>query len=334
MTAGPPATDKPDVPGLGLLPAVPAGVAEHSQRLPGPDQAGQRPDRLSRRLHHAGLDERRQGRLGQALRAARRRGLRHRRRQHPAGPVAHRARRDGRPASQTGRADDRHQQPVRRLQCRDRRRDRGGHHEDRRRPCARSCRRPRSCCWAFCPARTSISAGASPTSTRLIAKLDDGQAVRFLDMSDQFQTSLGKVKPELYVGDQLHPARAGYQVWADAMQPLFDAMLKTPLTPAQRPRKRRPGPCTPARRAGRRPGPARPTGSRSPMERPDLLAAGIRPGGEGCQYPQTIAIDARQRQLSAVRHGCRRHLPLGRRRQDVHVRRHGLLRHRLLRLRD
>ncbi len=59
-----------------------------------------------------------------------------------------------------------------------------------------------------------------------ISKLDDGRTVRFLDMSDKFQTELGKVKPELYVADQLHLAKPGYQVWADTMQPLFDAMMK------------------------------------------------------------------------------------------------------------
>ncbi|BCM94419.1 hypothetical protein IAD21_06326 [Abditibacteriota bacterium] len=60
----------------------------------------------------------------------------------------------------------------------------------------------------------------------LISKLDDGRTVRFLDMSDKFQTEIGKVKPELYVPDQLDLAKPGYQVWADTMQPLFDAMLK------------------------------------------------------------------------------------------------------------
>ena len=36
----------------------------------------------------------------------------------------------------------------------------------------------------------------------------------------------GKVKPELYNADQLHLVTAGYQVWADSMQPLFDAMAE------------------------------------------------------------------------------------------------------------
>jgi len=60
----------------------------------------------------------------------------------------------------------------------------------------------------------------------LIAPLDDGKTVRFLDLSDRFQTEVGHVKPELYGPDQLHLVKAGYQVWADAMQPLFDSMMK------------------------------------------------------------------------------------------------------------
>jgi beta-glucosidase len=60
----------------------------------------------------------------------------------------------------------------------------------------------------------------------LIAPLDDGETVRFLDLSDRFQTEVGQVKPELYGPDQLHLVKAGYQVWADAMQPLFDPMMK------------------------------------------------------------------------------------------------------------
>ncbi len=60
----------------------------------------------------------------------------------------------------------------------------------------------------------------------IISKLDDGHSVRFLDMSDKFQTEVGKVKPELFGPDQLHINTAGYQVWANTMQPLFDAMRR------------------------------------------------------------------------------------------------------------
>ena len=59
---------------------------------------------------------------------------------------------------------------------------------------------------------------------RLIAPLDDGKMVRFLDIGSKFQTAVGVVRPELYFPDQLHPKEEGYVVWADAMQPLFDKM--------------------------------------------------------------------------------------------------------------
>jgi lysophospholipase L1-like esterase len=32
--------------------------------------------------------------------------------------------------------------------------------------------------------------------------------------------------PAAIMPDQLHPGPAGYQVWADAMQPLLEGMLK------------------------------------------------------------------------------------------------------------
>jgi lysophospholipase L1-like esterase len=60
----------------------------------------------------------------------------------------------------------------------------------------------------------------------IIAKLDDGKAVRYFDMSAKFQTEVGKVVPQLYTDDQLHLATPGYQMWAETMQPLFSQMMK------------------------------------------------------------------------------------------------------------
>ena len=106
----------------------------------------------------------------------------------------------------------------------------------------------------------------------LIGKLDDGKNIRFLDMGAKFADSPGKVKANLYNADQLHLAPEGYEVWADAMQPLFTAMLgKVAMTAPKA------------------------SGEHwiaMPMVSAAQLAAGISPGGEGCQYPQTIAIDA------------------------------------------
>ena len=59
----------------------------------------------------------------------------------------------------------------------------------------------------------------------LIAKLDNGSTVRVLDLRPEFVGPDGKLKADLF-HDQLHPNAAGYQVWADTMQPVLDRLLK------------------------------------------------------------------------------------------------------------
>jgi lysophospholipase L1-like esterase len=58
-----------------------------------------------------------------------------------------------------------------------------------------------------------------------LAKLDDGAHVRFLDISSAFMAPDGTI-PKTLMPDQLHPNAAGYEVWAKAMQPLLESMLK------------------------------------------------------------------------------------------------------------
>jgi lysophospholipase L1-like esterase len=58
-----------------------------------------------------------------------------------------------------------------------------------------------------------------------LAKLDDGRNVRFLDIGAKFFGTDGKISDDI-MPDQLHPSAAGYQIWADAMQPLLDDLMK------------------------------------------------------------------------------------------------------------
>jgi lysophospholipase L1-like esterase len=58
-----------------------------------------------------------------------------------------------------------------------------------------------------------------------LAKLDDGDKTRYLDIGPKFLDPDGKLPKEI-MPDALHPNVKGYQIWADAMQPLLDEMMK------------------------------------------------------------------------------------------------------------
>ncbi len=57
-------------------------------------------------------------------------------------------------------------------------------------------------------------------SNAIIAKNGDNMHVFYLDMRDSFETAPGMEKPGLYV-EGLHLTTKGYEVWAEAMDPLF-----------------------------------------------------------------------------------------------------------------
>jgi lysophospholipase L1-like esterase len=59
----------------------------------------------------------------------------------------------------------------------------------------------------------------------VIAKLDDGNMVRFLDIGPKFLESDGTL-PTSIMPDLLHPNAHGYQIWADAIEPTLAEMLK------------------------------------------------------------------------------------------------------------
>jgi len=75
--------------------------------------------------------------------------------------------------------------------------------------------------------------GAEPTGeyrepirriNELIANLDDGEHVRFLDIGERFLEPDGSISTEV-MGDGLHPTALGYQIWADAVMPTFREMM-------------------------------------------------------------------------------------------------------------
>lgn len=59
----------------------------------------------------------------------------------------------------------------------------------------------------------------------MIAKLDDGKMVRFLDIGPKFLAPDGSV-PGNIMPDFLHLNADGYKIWADSMQPLLTEMMK------------------------------------------------------------------------------------------------------------
>jgi lysophospholipase L1-like esterase len=59
----------------------------------------------------------------------------------------------------------------------------------------------------------------------VICKLDDGKMVKFLDIGSKFLDADGTL-PKTVMPDLLHPNAHGYQIWADAMNPTLEAMLK------------------------------------------------------------------------------------------------------------
>ena len=60
---------------------------------------------------------------------------------------------------------------------------------------------------------------------KLIAKFDNGKNVRFLDMGPKFLDKDGKALPGVH-SDAVHLTRKGYEIWAEAMNPLLKMMMK------------------------------------------------------------------------------------------------------------
>jgi lysophospholipase L1-like esterase len=71
------------------------------------------------------------------------------------------------------------------------------------------------------PARAKIA-----EINAIIAKLDDGQKVFFLDIGQKFLAADGTL-PKSIMPDALHPNANGYMIWADAMQEKLTSLLQS-----------------------------------------------------------------------------------------------------------
>jgi (4-O-methyl)-D-glucuronate---lignin esterase len=73
-----------------------------------------------------------------------------------------------------------------------------------------------------------------PTIDRInqqLATFADGRRVRFLNINDRFVDANGNlVDGVLNARDKLHPTLKGYQIWADALKPIFRELLGPPGT--------------------------------------------------------------------------------------------------------
>jgi len=62
-----------------------------------------------------------------------------------------------------------------------------------------------------------------------MSKLADGKRIRYLNINDRLATPDGKLLDGMMnARDRLHPTAKGYQVWADALKPIFTELLGPP----------------------------------------------------------------------------------------------------------
>jgi lysophospholipase L1-like esterase len=70
-----------------------------------------------------------------------------------------------------------------------------------------------------------------PTINRInanLAKFADGKKIRYLNINDKLADKDGRLFDGMMNADKLHPAIKGYQVWADALKPIFTELLGPP----------------------------------------------------------------------------------------------------------
>lgn len=60
-----------------------------------------------------------------------------------------------------------------------------------------------------------------------LAKMADGKKIRYINVNDKLADADGKLYPGMTI-DRLHPTPKGYQIWADALKPIFTEILGPP----------------------------------------------------------------------------------------------------------
>jgi lysophospholipase L1-like esterase len=60
---------------------------------------------------------------------------------------------------------------------------------------------------------------------KIIAKMDDGKKVKYMDIGDKFLEKDGTISKEI-MPDFLHLSPKGYGIWGDAVEPVLKGMLK------------------------------------------------------------------------------------------------------------
>jgi lysophospholipase L1-like esterase len=102
-------------------------------------------------------------------------------------------------------------------------------------------------CRKKAPAATIVVTGITPRNDNIavmpiidrinanLARLADGRSIRFVNLNDKLADKNGKLHEGMTDPDQLHLALKAYQIWADALKPIFTELLGPPAAVDQAP---------------------------------------------------------------------------------------------------
>jgi lysophospholipase L1-like esterase len=90
------------------------------------------------------------------------------------------------------------------------------------------------------PEATIIVTGILPRNDRMdampvieevnqsLSKLADGRTIRYVSINDKLADAHGRLFEDMMNADKLHPTVKAYQIWADALKPVFTELLGAP----------------------------------------------------------------------------------------------------------